>query len=36
MMGRDYIWIYYHEIQGENSKTSKGKIYITYERTKIR
>lgn len=32
--GGDYIWIYYNEIQGENSKTSKGKVQIVHEGTR--
>lgn len=36
MTGRDYIWVHFNEIQGENSKTSKGKMQIIYKGTRIR
>lgn len=36
MKGGDAIWIYYDEIQEENSKTPKEKVQTTYEGMSIR
>lgn len=35
LKGGDCTQIYYNEVKGDNSKTSKGKIQITHEGTRI-
>lgn len=36
MKSGDYIWLYYNEIQRENSKISKGNVQIEYKGARIR